>query len=88
MNAYIIPSCKTKCPSGKADKKPAFNAGLDFWQSAALFMPDAARAPYPAYKIVQFKILQGTRRPDERSASGDVAFVISLSPLFSGLHCF
>ncbi|OMI74652.1 hypothetical protein MP31_04010, partial [Escherichia coli N36254PS] len=25
---------------------------------------------------------------DKRSASGNVAFVISLSPLFSGLHCF
>ncbi|KDV38707.1 hypothetical protein BU55_05145 [Escherichia coli O146:H21 str. 2010C-3325] len=34
------------------------------------------------------KYCRGRVDTDKRSASGNVAFVISLSPLFSGLHCF
>ena len=69
-------------------KKPAFNAGLDFWQSALCLCRMRHERLIRPTKSCKFKILQGTRRPDKRSASGNVAFVISLSPLFSGLHCF
>ncbi|EFH7727772.1 TPA: hypothetical protein ACGTLX_001269 [Escherichia coli] len=44
----------------------------------ALFMPDAALTPYPAYKIVQIQYIAEFRRPDKRSASGIFAFAISL----------
>ncbi len=49
---------------------------------------DAARAPYPAYKIVQIQNIAGTRRPDKRSASGNVAFVISLARFSAGFIVF
>ncbi|AUT27656.1 hypothetical protein C1192_11455 [Escherichia marmotae] len=40
--------------------------------------PDAAWTPYPAYKTMQIQYIAVSCRPDKRSASGNLAPVITL----------
>ncbi len=58
-------------PDGAARRGTA-PPGMQIVDKSALFMPDAALTPYPAYKIVKLNTLQNFRRPDKRSASGSL----------------